>query len=348
MGVEPLRGAATRRQKRCPSPPGTGWSGSRTTSRSARRVLEQRPSCRGPLPGRARRRGGGLSLLLPGWSCSAMFGGVSGTPTRRSGVGLVGDPPLDPRPARALQAACRRNRGGLQVENQTASVINVFHPPASSEQPVAELLPPAPPPSRPDPTAGEQRITASDPTDLSKLPPLPVPTPPEPPLQALEAPDLPALQVPPPAATPPHAPAKAAAHAAPPRVRGGGTSARPRGAGARGRPRRPHPTRPDRGRHGRARQRRRGPAGDSRVDRQRLPAPARLREERGGGEPGLGAAPPALPRPRQPLALGRAFATPSGTNYRLQAGPFPGFQAASAACTAIQAQGGQCIVTTAR
>src|SRR4051795_9043689 len=189
------------------------------------------------LPDAPSRRGRGLSLLLAGAVVFGMFGGVVWYAYTQGGVGLVGDPPLvraQPGPYKHVP----ENRGGLQVENQTASVINVFHPPASSEPPVAEILPPAPPPSRPDPTAGEQRITASDPTDLSKLPPLPAPTPPEPPpppppprrpplpaptppeppLQALEAPDLPAVQVPPPAATPPHTPAKAAAHAAPPRV----------------------------------------------------------------------------------------------------------------------------------
>ena len=311
------------------------------------RVLEHPAVMSRRLPDAPSRRGRGLSLLLAGAVVFGMFGGVVWYAYTQGGVGLVGDPPLvraQPGPYKHVP----ENRGGLQVENQTASVINVFHPPASSEPPVAELLPPAPPPSRPDPTAGEQRITASDPTDLSKLPPLPAPTPPEPPLQALEAPDLPALQVPPPAATPPHAPAKAAAHAAPPRVEAAA----------------PPPAREE-------------PAPAAGPVAHTQHAPTVVATAAPGSD---AAAPPAIPastgsgyrlqlvsvkseaaasqawaqlRQRYPALASLSpsverFATPSGTNYRLQAGPFPGFQAASAACTAIQAQGGQCIVTTAR
>src|SRR3954452_6135830 len=121
------------------------------------RVLEHPAVMSRRLPDAPSRRGRGLSLLLAGAVVFGMFGGVVWYAYTQGGVGLVGDPPLvraQPGPYKHVP----ENRGGLQVENQTASVINVFHPPASSEPPVAELLPPAPPPSRPDPTAGERRL----------------------------------------------------------------------------------------------------------------------------------------------------------------------------------------------
>ena len=310
------------------------------------RVFEHPAVASRRLPEAPPRRGRGWSLLLAGGAVFGLFGGVVWYAYTQGSAALVGDPPL----VRAQAGPYKHvpeDRGGLQVENQTASVINVFHPPASSEPPVAEILPPAPPPSRPDPTAGEQRITATDPTDLSKLPPLPPPTPPEPPLQALEASELPAVPVPPaPATTPPHAPAKAAARVAPPRVEAAAPS-----------PAREEPA----------------PAAGPAAHAQRAPAVV------AAAAPGSDAAlPPASSAPatggyrlqlvsvKSEAAASQAwaqlrqrygalaslspvverFATPNGTNYRLQAGPFAGFQAASAACAAIQAQGGQCLVTT--
>lgn len=161
-------------------------------------------------------------LWLAGLVVFGLFGAVVWYAYVEGLAGLGGEPPL----VRAEAGPYKRvpdDRGGLDVANQSASVIDVFRPP--SEQPQAEALPPPPQPTPPlDPTEEDRRLAAPpDAPDPATLPPPraePAPAP-EPPRE-LATPTPDPVPLPPPAAAeaapgePPAAPAPAPAAEEPP------------------------------------------------------------------------------------------------------------------------------------
>lgn len=281
--------------------------------------------------------------------------------------GLGGEPPL----VRAQAGPYKHvpdDRGGLQVSNQAASVIDVFRP--APKVPPAEVLS-QPADARPDPRAGELRIaTAPDAPDASLMPPPPapvaatpdpavvttsatisaVPLPSSPaadpttsaePLAALEARDIdPATAASPRGADAARAVTATAARPVPPvKVTSPANPAAPAvwarsGSVASLEPAPSSIAPPSRAAAAAA-------AGGYRLQLVALKSDSVVNQawsQLQRRHPGvLGGLAPSVER----------VATTGGTMYRLQAGPFASRSAATEACVAMQAQGGQCFVVQA-
>ncbi len=170
-------------------------------------------------------RRGRWALWLAALVVFGLFGGVVWYAYVEGLAGLGGEPPLIRAEAGPYKHV-PNDRGGLDVANQSASVIDVFRPPP--ETPRAEALPPAPEPAPSvDPTASEPRLEAApDAPDPASLPPVraepppPPPPAPEPVQTATPAPEPlpipPAARAEPAPAAEPSAPPVAAAEPPPP------------------------------------------------------------------------------------------------------------------------------------